>query len=213
MVRLQKEMTTEPGDYFFEIKRGEAAPGGLTVITNDQIGRALLAFDLKEPWAAHQIYKVFDEKYADIFGRPEVNASRVVFLHKLLAVVDDSVPGLKNKPMGSYALTRYFLLYVLSRILRAELSSRSVVTNPSTLTSAAMDEFLSKCGEILKTVVVDLSYEESSDPDFDYKSVFKSPNQVTELASKVLASYEKDVARSKAESFASWVPTDAGTVA
>ncbi|WP_299091347.1 AIPR family protein [uncultured Microbacterium sp.] len=206
MVRLQKEVANEASSYFFEIKRGETATTGSTLITNDEIGRALLAFDLKEPWGAHQIYKVFDEKYADIFGRPEVNAARVVFMHRLLGVVDDTVAGLKNKAMGSYTLTRYFLLYVLSRILRSEPSSKSVVTDPSTLTSSDMDEYLAKCREILKTVAVDLSYEESSDAEFDYKSVFKSPNQVAELASKVLASYEKDVARSKAESFAGWDP-------
>ena len=45
MVRLQKEMAGEPGDYFFEIKRGETAAVGSTVITNDEIGRALETLD------------------------------------------------------------------------------------------------------------------------------------------------------------------------
>lgn len=204
MTRLQKEMASWSNKHFFEIKRGEVAPLGATVITNDEIGRALLAFDLGEPWSAHQIYKVFDEKYADIFGRREVNAARVIFLHKLLKIVDGAVTGLKNKPMASYTLTRYYLLYLLSRILRAEGSSKAVVINPSSVSDDQMNEFLAKCEEILKTVVVDLSYEATSDPDFDYKSVFKSPNQSTELAKKILASYEKDVVRGKAESFAGW---------
>jgi hypothetical protein len=212
MLRLQKEMSTVAGDYFFEIKRGEVAPAGATVITNDQIGRALLAFDLQEPWSAHQIYKVFDEKYAVIFGRPEVDAARVVFLHKLLAIVDAAVPGLKNKPMGSYTLTRYFLLYVLSRILREKAASRAVVVSPCSLNEAQMQEFWAKCGEILKTVVVDLSYE-SSGSEFDYKSVFKSPNQSGDLAAKILASYEKDVARDKAESFEDWSPASNSIIA
>lgn len=211
MVRLQKEMHSVSGNYFFEIKRGEAAPSGATVITNDQIGRALLAFDLREPWSAHQIYKVFDEKYADIFGRPEVDAERVVFLHRLLAIVDAAVPGLKNKPMGSYTLTRYFLLYMLARILRSNEASKAVVVSPSRLNEAKTTEFLNKCGEILKTVVVDLSYEADAD-DFDYKSVFKSPNQSTELAARILASYEKDVARDKAESFQGWSVVANGSV-
>jgi hypothetical protein len=205
MVRLQKEMASFPGNYFFEIKRGEVAPAGAMVITNDQIGRALLAFDLKEPWSAHQIYKVFDEKYADIFGRPEVDAARVVFLHRLLSIVDAAVPALKNKPMGAYTLTRYFLLYMLSRILRDKETSKAVVVDPSSLDEVQTLDFLAKCGEILKTVVVDLSYE-ASVTDFDYKSVFKSPNQSAELAKNILASYEKDVARSKAESFEGWSP-------
>lgn len=205
MLRLQKEMESELGNYFFEIKRGEVAPDGSTIITNDEIGRALLAFDLREPWLAHQIYKVFDEKYADIFGRPEVTAARAIFLHKLLVVVDTAVPSLKNKPMGSYTLTRYFMLYVLSRILRDKDASKAVVVDPSSLTEAQMTDFLAKCGEILKTVVVDLTYE-AADAEFDYKSVFKSPNQSVDLADKIIASYEKDVAREKAESFEDWQP-------
>ena len=35
MVRLQTEMNKEPGGFFFEIKRGEKAPAGKTVIPND----------------------------------------------------------------------------------------------------------------------------------------------------------------------------------
>jgi hypothetical protein len=205
MVRLQKEMSSLPGNYFFEIKRGEAAPTGAAVITNDEIGRTLLAFDLKEPWSAHQIYKVFDEKYADIFGRPEVTAARVVFLHKLLRLVDTAVLELENKPMGAYTLTRYFLLYMLARILREREESKAVVVDPSKFNTAQTAEFLDKCGEVLKTIVVDLTYEQKAE-DFDYKSVFKSPNRSGELANKMLTSYQKDVARDKAESFKGWVP-------
>lgn len=205
MVRLQKEMESEPGGYFFEIKRGEAAPDGAELITNDEVGRALLAFDLKEPWGAHQIYRVFDEKYADIFGRPEVNSGRVVFMHRLLRTVDKELPNLKNKQMGSYTLTRYLALYILARILRNSESSKPFVADPSLLLGFQLDEFLAKCGEILKTVVVDLSYE-AAGGDFDYKSILKSPKQSTELADRILASYEKDVARGKAESFDGWAP-------
>jgi hypothetical protein len=203
MVRLQKEMSAESGDYFFEIKRGEATPTGKTTITNDDIGRALLAFDLREPWLAHQIYKVFDEKYADIFGRPEVTAQRIIFLHRLVATVDNAIPGLKNKPMGSYTLTRYFILYLLSRILRANVATKDYVADPTRFKDEAMmSSFLAKCGDVLKTVVVDLSYEAGA--DFDYKSVLKSQNQSEELAGRILSSYEKDVARDKAESFDNW---------
>lgn len=206
MLRLQREMESEPGGYFFEIKRGEVAPEGAEVITNDEVGRALLAFDLKEPWGAHQIYRIFDEKYADIFGRPEVDAHRLVFMHRLLHTVDQVLPKLKNKPMASYTLTRYFALYVLSRILRNNPFSKAMVVDPDLLNGAQLDEFLAKCEEILKTVMVDISYE-AADNDFDYKSILKSPNQSTELAGKILASYEKDVARGKAESFDEWSPS------
>ena len=205
-LRLQKEMNDANGDYFFEIKRGEKAPTGAKVITNDEIGRALLAFDVQEPWSAHQIYKVFDEKYAEIFGRPEVTAQRAIFVHRLMVVVDQSLPKLKNRPMASYTLTRYFMLYLLSEILRDNAGSSPYVAKPAVLTEPQMDEFLGKCAEILKTVVVDLNVESKS-VDFDYKSILKSPRQGGELAQVILASYEKDVEREKAETFTDWTPS------
>ena len=204
-LRLQKEMNDASGDHFFEIKRGEKAPIGAKVITNDEIGRALLAFDVQEPWSAHQIYKVFDEKYAEIFGRPEVTAQRAIFVHRLMGVVDKSMPKLKNRPMASYTLTRYFMLYLLSEILRDNDASRPYVANPDSLTEPQMKEFLGKCEEILKTVVVDLNVESKS-VDFDYKSILKSPKQGGDLAQSILASYEKDVEREKAETFTDWTP-------
>ncbi len=205
-LRLQKEMNDADGNYFFEIKRGEKAPDGATVITNDEIGRALLSFDVQEPWSAHQIYKVFDEKYAEIFGRPEVTAQRAIFVHRLMGVVNNSLPKLKNRPMASYTLTRYFMLYLLSEILRDNVASRPYVANPASLTEPQMVEFLCKCEEILKTVVVDLNVESKS-VDFDYKTILKSPKQGGDLAQAILASYEKDVEREKAETFTEWTPS------
>jgi hypothetical protein len=208
MLRLQAEMKSSYGKkYFFEIKRGELAPAGAAVITNDEVGRALLAFDLQEPWSAHQIYKVFDEKYAQIFGRPEVTATRAVLMHRLLKVVDDATPKLKNRPMASYTLTRYFLLYVLSRILRSG-GAAEYVAAPQLLDEVGMAEFLDLCAEVMRTVVVDLNYE-SKDLDFDYKSILKSPKQSAELGDRMLASYEKDVERDKAASFEGWAPSTA----
>lgn len=205
-LRLQREMTDAAGGYFFEIKRGEKAPEGCTVITNDEIGRALLAFDVLEPWSAHQIYKVFDEKYAEIFGRPEVTAQRVIFVHRLMRVINNSLPKLKNRPMASYTLTRYFILYLLSEILRESDGSRPYIANPASLTETQTEVFLSKCEEILKTVVVDLNVE-SKLTDFDYKTILKSPKQAGELAQSILASYEKDVEREKTETFNGWTPS------
>ena len=196
MVRLQSEMNTEPGDFFFEIKRGEKPPPGKTVIPNDEIGRALLAFDIQEPWSAHQIYKVFDDKYAEIFGGPGVTARRVIFVYKLLKLVNANLHRITNRPMASYTLARFSLLYVLSRILRANPTSQVYGADPALLDDVGPEQFLQRCEEILKTVVVDLNYESNS-PDFDYKSVLKSPKKSVELAVRILASYEKDVSKIK----------------
>src|SRR5690606_26938590 len=68
MLRLKAEFEEQFPDFQFEIKRGEPR-NERTPLTNEHAGRLLMAFDLNEPYSCHQVYKVFDDKYADIFGR------------------------------------------------------------------------------------------------------------------------------------------------
>lgn len=203
MARLQTEMTANHPEYFFEVKRGEVAPSGAQVIGNDLAGRALLAFDVLEPWSSHQIYKVFDEKYSEIFGRPEVTADRIALIQRLVEETESRLAGLSNRAMASYGLTKYFLLYVLSRILRDTPESAAIMRKPESLSAPQVDAFLARCGEILDTLMIDLDFEAKED-DFDYKSTLKSQTLSTALGDRIVASYKKDVARSKAASFNGW---------
>lgn len=96
-------------EYRYIIKRGQDEAGN--VIINEEAGRLLMAYDLKEPWSCHQIYKVFDEKYAEVFGRPVVDAWRIILLVKMMAKIEESLPTIGFAPIERYRLTRYFLLY------------------------------------------------------------------------------------------------------
>jgi len=205
MTRLQSEMNKNFDKYFFEIKRGEVAPKDRTVISNDSAGRALLAIDLQEPWSCHQIYKIFDEKYAEIFGRVEVNAARIIHSMLLMSAVESKIEGIEVKPLAHYALTKYFLASVLSNILRNSPAAEVFMKDPTKLPPERMEEFYERCSEIVASLVIDLNYEvESKGPEFDYKADLKSPRQSAELSSLLLRSYAKDVARKKAASFDNW---------
>lgn len=59
--RLKKEFESIDG-YEFAVKRGEVLDDG-KVISNEDAGRMLLAFDLNEPWNSHQKAQIFDEYY------------------------------------------------------------------------------------------------------------------------------------------------------
>jgi hypothetical protein len=205
MTRLQSEMNQKSNEFFFEIKRGEVPPANRITISNEAAGRAMLAIDLLEPWSCHQIYKVFDDKYADIFGRKEVDAARVIFIMRIMWLIEKKLDGIEVRPLAHYALTKYFLASLLSKILRSSEGARDVMRDPSTLPQERETEFLRKCADIVGTLVIDLNYEvQEKGPAFDYKADLKSPKQVEELSSLLLKSYEKDVARGKAESFAGW---------
>src|SRR5690606_11597843 len=106
-LRLREEFTlVHEGKYELEIKRGQETTLDKIVITNEEAGRLLLAFDLMEPEACHQVYKLFDDKYADIFARPAVNANRIIFLNLIMGRVLEAVQKIEYRPLSKYGLTR-----------------------------------------------------------------------------------------------------------
>jgi hypothetical protein len=204
MLRLKKEFDQSGEPFYFEIKRGEEAPAGMTIIPNDLAGRMLLAFDLYEPNSCHQLYRIFDEEYADIFGRKEVDAYRIIFLWNIMEIIKSVLPNITNKAFGNYGLTRYFLLYVVAKILDGAGRDREIVANPKAhWKSEELDELYKKIEELLKGLIVDLNYEVREVGEvFDYKADLKSPKSVEEWGSKLIRNYEKDVQRGKATAFA-----------
>lgn len=199
-LRLRKEFEAALGGKFdLEIKRGQNSRDGTVVITNEEAGRLLLAFDLMEPESCHQVYKLFDEKYAEIFARPSVTAYRIVLLNLLMAQIIDAMDGIQYKPLSKYGLTRFFLLSVIAEMLRADEFGVKAISDPkSLLESQDLEGFLEAVSEALKSIVVDLNYEVKERGDqFDYKGDLKSPSKIRELRSELLKSYEKELAKGK----------------
>lgn len=206
MNRLSQEFARGDQKYNFEIKRGEKFDNGNPVITNDEAGRMLLAFDLGRPYSCHQIYKVFDEHYGEVFGRPEVDARRIVFLRKLMEMVNYEMKGLKNGPMSNYALTRYFVLSVLKDIVDSEPQAKSIVNGKKLAQSSKYNALLNALSKIVPEVINDLNHlVEDQGPDFDYKADLKSPEKTKTWKSELLRTYEKDVKRGKATSLAEFL--------
>jgi len=199
-VRLKREFEKRfAGTYSFEIKRGESAAEGLEIITNEEAGRLLLAFDLNEPETCHQVYKLFDDKYSEIFARPAVTADRVVFLHRIMEVIQTCMAEIEYKPLSKYGLTRFFLLSCISLLLQKDQGCRNIVKNPREIfESGDIDAFLNAVGEALRSMIIDLNYEvKTRGETFDYKGDLKSPVKVRDLRSELLKSYEKELAKGK----------------
>jgi hypothetical protein len=151
------------------------------------------------------VYKIFDEKYAEIFGRQEVNAARIIHVTKIMSAIEDRLESITLKPLAYYALTKYFLASVLSTILRGDKKADEIMRNPFKMPLGREEEFYKRCGAIIGSLIIDLNYEvQSKGASFDYKADLKSPKQIEELSNILLKSYEKDVARGKADGFANW---------
>lgn len=198
-VRLQAEFEKSPGGYSFDVKRGEESSGN--TISNEYAGKLLLAFDLDEPWSCHQTYKVFDEKYAEIFARPEVTAQRIIFLAKVMTLIEAHLNAIKNSSFARYGLTRYTLLAAVKKLLVSDPVGRKLCQSPEiAFEKGRIDCVLNLINDVLKSVVIDVNYVMDQGALKDYKSDLKSRNSVEKLIGELLRSYEQDKARGKADS-------------
>ncbi len=201
--RLQNEMRKKfRGRYSYEIKRGEPLEEGES-ISNENAGLYLVAFDLQEPWITHRKYQVFDEKYVDIFGRPEVTASRIVFCDELIKQIQSRVGTLKNQLVGKYILTQFFLLYTLRRIFDSDPFGAKLTKEPELFVGsvAQVDKLQQFIGYVLDGLMIDLNLETENLPeDFDYRGKLRDKDFLAKLASELISSYLKDVKRGKAMS-------------
>lgn len=203
-VRLQNEFKNSYSDiYCYEIKRGDESQAG-TVISNEDAGLYLMAFDLKEPWATHRKYQVFGDKHADLFGRPEVTADRIVLCQTLREEIDEVATEIKNSLLGKYVLTRYLLMYIVRRLLEADEIGKKAVKDPEPFvrTEDKRDKFRKCVRRLLQDIVVDLNGElEGQGDDLDYRGRLRDEVWVTELSKSIIASHQKLVSRERIRSF------------
>lgn len=201
--RLQKEFKGING-YEFAIKRGEILDEG-KVISNEDAGRMLLAFDLGEPWNCHQKSQIFDEYYSKIFGRPLVKAQRIILVYEIMSIVEEHLEQIEHKQYAYYSATKYFLLYVISKIMQEDEIGKDIYTNKLDIVSnpKELNEFKKIIADILKNnIIVDLNYflKEENNINFDYKKVSKNTSELQHLTTQLLKDYEKDLRRGKAKS-------------
>jgi hypothetical protein len=203
-IRLQNEFNSRyPGQYILEIKRGEALGKG-EVISNEIAGLYLMAFDLKEPWATHRKYEVFEDKHADLFGRPEVNADRIVFCQVIMEAIEDKLPEIKNTLFARYVLTCYLILYIVRQLLENDALGSEAIKNPEKFVRAETDRnrFRDCICALVSDVVIDLNDEVAEYGDeFDYRDKLRDSDWVKELSKKVVNGYLKQVARKRIKSF------------
>ena len=199
-VRLQAEFgRLDFEGYTFDVKRGEAATGH--TISNEQAGKLLLAFDLEEPWSCHQTYKVFDEQYAEIFARPEVDAYRIIVLSKIMELIEGRLDKIQNAPLAHYGLTKYVVLAALKKLISTDELGSKVCREPRVLfRGERLEGFLKLVDYLLLSAIIDLNHEVAQGQLADYKSELKSRNSVEKIIAELLRSYEKDRARGKADS-------------
>lgn len=203
-IRLQNEFQSKyPGEFTLEIKRGEILGEG-TVISNEDAGLYLMSFDLKEPWATHRKYQVFDEKHGEVFGRPEVNADRIVLCRVIVDAIEEASPDIENTLFAKYVLTKYLLLFMVRMILENDGLSHEILTTPENFvrTSTNREKFKICVRRIIDDIIVDLNAEIGElGEDFDYRGRLRDQSWVKDISATVLSDFLKLVNRGRIESF------------
>lgn len=202
-IRLQNEFRQKyEGLFALEIKRGEH-PGKGEVISNENAGLYLMAFDLGEPWGTHRKYELFDDKHADLFARPEVTADRILMCHILTTTIVEKAASIENSLFGKYALTKFVILFMLRRVMDADETGGRLIANP---VEAVKDEpsrqkLETVTGRIVDDMIIDINHEvrEFGD-DFDYRGKLRDATWVKDLAKAVVGAHEKLVQRGRVPS-------------
>ncbi len=204
-IRLQNEFKERyDGEYVFDIKRGEPLAYG-KAISNEDAGLFLMAFDLKEPWATHRKYQVFEDKHSELFGRPEVTADRIVLCQTIMEIISDALPKLHNSLFAKYVLTRYFLIYVVRQILETDALATEIFTKPERFVRdpADRDRFRRCISTFVDDVIIDVNAEvDGYGEDFDYRDKLRDAEWVKKLATTIVADHQKQVNRGRTNSFA-----------
>lgn len=205
-IRLKNEFLEHYADqYAYSIKRGEPAEQG-EAIANEDAGLYLMAFDLKEPWATHRKYQVFDDKHAALFARPEVTADRIVMLHIIREEIDRiTKEQSENRLFWKYLLTRYLMLYLVSEILESDEQGRQIINVPENVMrcESGRSRFRKCMRTLLGDLVVDLNHEAKDEGEnFDYRGKLRDEKWVKNLCKEVAVDHQKLVIRGRVESFA-----------
>ncbi|WP_083294510.1 AIPR family protein [Burkholderia plantarii] len=204
--RLQKEFNKFYGKYYsYEVKRGEPQAEDTVWISNEEAGLLLIAFDLQEPWTTHRKYQIFEDRYAEIFGRPDVTADKIVFLHLLAGVLREKLPTLKNQLIGKYVLTIFVMLLAIRRILDQDAVGKDMISAPEKYVRATetRKRFHKMMESIVSALVIDLDVEtQDLAADFDYRGKLRDREYVVALVNALVASHRKDVMRNKTPSIA-----------
>lgn len=202
--RLQKEFEKFYKDeYVFEVKRGEPQAEKAISISNEDAGLLLISFDLAEPWTTHRKYQIFEDRYNEIFGRPDVTADKIVLLYETTKVLRENLRKLKNQLIGKYILTIFVMLLAIRRILEQDAVGKDIISSPSKYVRKPemRQQFQKMMASVVSGLIIDLDVETQDLPDdFDYRGKLRDREYVLNLVNELVASYRKDVMRKKTPS-------------
>jgi AIPR protein len=206
-VRLKAEFDNLFGPKLnYVIKRGEVS--GTEELPNEHAGRLLLALYVKEPWSAHQKYRIFGDLEGRIFNY-HVTAANIRVAQLFYEQIPSRLTALENQRLARYGLTSFLTLYFLGELIRLSEDGRNLLDDPLPFlarggTHNPMEsKMLSQSASLIDWLVTELNYfvKGQGGEAYDYKREFKSPKAVEVIRDELLKAFEKDRYRGRATPF------------
>jgi hypothetical protein len=190
----------------YSIKRGE--PAGTNEIVNEQAGRLILALIVREPWSAHQKYRIFGDLESRIFDY-DLQPEQIRLAQLISQIASEEAKSLAYERLGKYGLTHYILVYLIGEVLRLSDDGISLLKQPLPYLTTNAEEnpkesvILQALVKIAKHVITELNYfiKENGEDSYDYKTSFKSQAEVQSIRNALQKAFEKDVAIGRANKF------------
>lgn len=190
----------------YVIKRGEVSDA--EELPNEQAGRLLLALYVKEPWSAHQKYRIFGDLESRIFNY-HITAAHIRIAQLLYGLIPHRLTALEHERLARYGLTSFLILYFLGELISLSKDGRELLDNPLPFltTSGAYNHLESKVLDqslpLIDWVITELNYfvKGQGGAAYDYKREFKSQKAVEGIRDELLKAFEKDRYRGRATAF------------
>jgi hypothetical protein len=197
-VALQAEFNELYGDSVeYVIKRGETVSADDS-LPNDDAAQMLMALYNEEPWSSHRKFDLFDQRYKEVF-HPRIKAPHIYLAYLIHQEVKSHLKDVEEQLIAGYGLTSFVLEYLVGLLLRETDTGRDLLDDPGPHLEQDEDAVRQKVDDLLNDLIVDFNFyvreKVSQDGYFDYKTSFKSARAVAELATDVVRSYKKQLAR------------------
>ena len=169
----------------------------------------LLALYVREPWSAHQKYRIFGDLETRIFDY-DIAAQHIRLAQLIGQSTGRAVADLKYERVAKYGLTHFILTYLVGEIVRMKSDGCTLLRDPLPFLStnskrnARERKLLKSIADVARYVVTELNYfiREKGDEAYDYKTAFKSQADVHAIRNVVSKAFEKDMAIGRVKWFA-----------
>jgi len=206
--RLQSEIHAKYPEYRYRIKRGEHPEWPkVSVIENEMMARIALAFDLDRAEAWSQNYRLFDDLHSEIFGRPNMDAARTVFLYETYLSVQDKLKLMNDQNFATYTLSRWLIMYLVKEALNTDKLGRKLVADVKPFYSSAAERAKTKdcvayvAQRLVRLVDGEVERRKSATGFWDYKKDLKNKEVIGRLRADIISRYQIVIDDDLANSF------------